>query len=476
MDARQRKIYQRFDDTVNMTPGELRAWAKDPRHRLAGNVGNRTGWKSLTRIPDLLEKPRSKWTDQDPKNLKTHEVLRMSDWTFARKVGNFNWRHIKSDKDKLFGREVGRSGYSKRHIGLLNWGHDPGKPDSPIYEDDLAWLDENPGAYQRRKGREDNPTSPFLDALFRVDNDSYRGTDIPRWFFVVSYPEDLIPSLAHDEVTGIAGVADTPEILQEWLWLRPGAIMMPGSAFERLNHVSRVLYDNADYLASNNLYALRRLYNDLSWGLDRTNLFTKMSSYLEAAIKEQATRAKTNEQRLALGDAAYQIRYYGSSVIEREHWPPSRKIQSARGLARWLYTLDWFGRGSTTTIKDLGVSFDNWLASVRRTLLLMGATYADEGEWIVKNKKIQIPKRSVLLLPPDDYEVTWTDPETRKLRKSTIGQLLDDYGLRRRFKIARFDPNRFRQKKERRQARRWEGEGRESRGQRLRKQAMEKIP
>jgi hypothetical protein len=129
-----------------MTPAELRGWAKDQRYRLAGDTGNRTGWDSLRRLPSILEKPVPQWTEED--------------LAFAWKVRNFNTRHIKSDKDRLFGREVGRSGYSKRHIALRNWGHDPGRKSSELYQDDLEWLREHPGAQDRRgkwANRQANP-------------------------------------------------------------------------------------------------------------------------------------------------------------------------------------------------------------------------------------------------------------------------------------------------------------------------------
>ena len=115
---------------VNMTVQELRAWAKDPRHKLASTA---VGHYSLTRIPELVQKPERSWTEDD--------------YEWAQKVVNFNHRHlqqvVKAHEERGgkggFGREVGRSGYSKRHIALLNWGHDPGKEDSPAFEADAEW-------------------------------------------------------------------------------------------------------------------------------------------------------------------------------------------------------------------------------------------------------------------------------------------------------------------------------------------------
>lgn len=116
---------------TNMTPRELRAWAKNPRHRLASTA---TGHASLRRLPRLLETPRREWTT--------------ADHAFARKVDAFIARH--STQAAVFGHEVARSGYSRRHIALMNWGHNPSKPSSPLRSADRHWLNDHPGAAQRR--------------------------------------------------------------------------------------------------------------------------------------------------------------------------------------------------------------------------------------------------------------------------------------------------------------------------------------
>jgi hypothetical protein len=122
-----------YTTTVNMSQAELKAWLKDPRNLLASID---TGHESLRRLSLGDEK---------------------HDRAFAKKVDNFNTRHALSNN--LFGKEVGGSGWSKRAIALKNWGHDPSKKSSPLYEDDRGWLADHPGAEHRRKGRVKNPTA-----------------------------------------------------------------------------------------------------------------------------------------------------------------------------------------------------------------------------------------------------------------------------------------------------------------------------
>jgi len=127
------EIPRMFHDSVNMSPGELRAWAKNPWHKLASTS---TGLASLRRIPGLLERQISDWT--------------AADYKFARKVLGFNKRHLTGKTHNLFGKPA-RAGvpWSKRAIALKNWGHDPSKPSSPAFEEHREWLKEH--------GRKSNP-------------------------------------------------------------------------------------------------------------------------------------------------------------------------------------------------------------------------------------------------------------------------------------------------------------------------------
>ena len=117
--------------TVNMNHRELTAWLNDSRHLLAST---NTGLESLRRLV-----------------AGDH----YHDDAFARKVDNFNERH--GTQSRLFGKEVMKSGWSKRHIALKNWGHDPSKNDSPLYDSDQVWLSSNPNAKSHRRGRVPNP-------------------------------------------------------------------------------------------------------------------------------------------------------------------------------------------------------------------------------------------------------------------------------------------------------------------------------
>lgn len=114
-------------DGLNMTRRELASWLRDPRNELTGERGA-VGRLSLARLVrgDHLHDP-----------------------AFARKVENFIRRHSRSSH--LFGRPLQNSGFSARHIALLNWGHNPTAKDSPLADADAEWLDLHP---EQRHARE----------------------------------------------------------------------------------------------------------------------------------------------------------------------------------------------------------------------------------------------------------------------------------------------------------------------------------
>lgn len=90
---------RRFHQLVNMTPAQIRAWAKDPRSRCASFESTRR------RLPALaaLKAKTGEWTDADCR--------------YARRVNSFNARH--RGQMKRFGCTV------RETVALRNWGHMP---------------------------------------------------------------------------------------------------------------------------------------------------------------------------------------------------------------------------------------------------------------------------------------------------------------------------------------------------------------
>lgn len=94
------KYAERFRRLVNMSPAQIRAWARDPRAQCYSFASTRARLPALAK---LRAKPPARWTE--------------SDCRFARRVVSFNSR-----MKGALRRDGCRDGYT---ISLRNWGHSP---------------------------------------------------------------------------------------------------------------------------------------------------------------------------------------------------------------------------------------------------------------------------------------------------------------------------------------------------------------
>lgn len=98
MKSNKTDVQNRFHRLVNMAPGAIRAWAKDPRAKCASFPETRA---RLPMLADLKAKSRAAWTDKDV--------------SYAQRVISFNSRHLGQMK---------RFGCTPREtVALRNWGH-----------------------------------------------------------------------------------------------------------------------------------------------------------------------------------------------------------------------------------------------------------------------------------------------------------------------------------------------------------------
>jgi len=95
-----RDLFNTFHESVNMTPSEIRAWARDPRSKRYSFEATR---RRLPALADLAEKPIEEWTQGDAKR--------------ARRVISFNARMAGALK-----RDGCKQGYA---VSLRNWGRRP---------------------------------------------------------------------------------------------------------------------------------------------------------------------------------------------------------------------------------------------------------------------------------------------------------------------------------------------------------------
>jgi hypothetical protein len=99
-DVERSRVSRAFRASVNMTPDEIRAWARDPRSKRYSFEATR---RRLPALAALREKPEEDWTARDV--------------SFAKRVLSFNAR-----MEGALRRDGCRQGYA---VSLRNWGRRP---------------------------------------------------------------------------------------------------------------------------------------------------------------------------------------------------------------------------------------------------------------------------------------------------------------------------------------------------------------
>jgi hypothetical protein len=119
-------VWQDFQDTVNMTPGELEAW-KDSDNYSAYQDKKSGGQEGTEPIDDairLLETPKSEWEDKDDGFNEVEQANELL--AFTGRMGEV------SPGDPILGTDPE---ISKQEASMLSWGVDP-NPDRSDFSGD----------------------------------------------------------------------------------------------------------------------------------------------------------------------------------------------------------------------------------------------------------------------------------------------------------------------------------------------------
>jgi hypothetical protein len=223
---------------------------------------------------------------------------------------------------------------------------------------------------------------------------SYHPQDVPaRFYLAINFSlwddniEKKVNDLIKGELEGVKGISGSglKTMVKEWGGLRELMIVMPSDKLLSNNQLSRVMYDNPEYLVSKGMKALRRLFNDT--GNTYTSIFTKMQNYLIRNSKDP----KANSI----------IDYNGSINQLDQYVGEIKNINDIKDLVNFIMS-----KQTDTYLKEKG--FRWWFEVVMRGLKEMGKLYSSEVEWLVKGESLKIPKESkIYIVEPALYREAW---------------------------------------------------------------------
>jgi len=261
--------------------------------------------------------------------------------------------------------------------------------------------------------------------VFRFSIDDIRGSTAAEY-------------LAQGLLPGLKGISSDKRIILQWLNVARNAVLiMDGDDVVRLNNLTRVMYDNPEYLVSRDLEALYRIFNkDRAESYGRQGLMQVVVDYLIRAVLMD----KEGRYNPDLHDFAYQANYgYLSATRFGYHYAEAKpRIRNVRDFSVYLkraakdIALEE-KRGYLLKVLD-NIKLEEWMAVVRDGLKRVGDIYGDEGEWLVKSDTFVVPEGSRLLIMKGSY------PRGEFQRQQEEVSRLD---LRSRYKVSFLDPLKY---------------------------------
>lgn len=264
---------------------------------------------------------------------------------------------------------------------------------------------------------------PYLRLVHRnkVKADSFTEADIPRDFRVMLHlPNDQIKDigeqLAKGELKGITGLTDAGSVLQLRMLgqNRNAMLVMPGAAVVAANSLSRVMYDNPEYLMSKDMSAAQRL---LDARRDKESVIRTIIQKMEKASPEFMGRWNALDVFPAAAMAGIQlnsVRDFAESMYELSLSKVKEAIERNKPYSDEKWLEERFG-----PFTDV----DQYVEATRLGLLTFGKDFVWEGEWIVKDKTLNIPQGSKLY-------ILKTGPRSQEAKA-----IVDQHELDKKYKV-----------------------------------------
>ena len=264
---------------------------------------------------------------------------------------------------------------------------------------------------------------------------SFEEKDIPGSFRVVFEINQYDPArtmkaikqLGKMKLEGLTGISEKNDIGFNWLGVaRDAMLIMKGDKVVKENKLSRILYGNPNYFLSNKMAMAKRVFMKSQGTMGDSNLLHNLLEYI---FKAMAKDGKVSTYEVT-ANAPYQD--YAHVAYKK-----STSISSSKDLVKWIRKAGgilkkeiaasesgWNKGGTVQFIDDIEKLSDKEIEDgIYKGFEDIGKVYGDEGEWVVKNDYLKIPKGSFLFLlaPKKAYKemekLKLEDPQSWKIQK-----------------------------------------------------------
>lgn len=221
---------------------------------------------------------------------------------------------------------------------------------------------------------------------------SYTEKEIPPYFYLA--PMWKPAQLSRLLLTGVEGISSNYTIAQNFL--RHCIIVMDGPKVEAMNHLSRMMYDNPDYLASNNMRAMARMQmvgSHPEAGIE-DSLRHKITVMMEAYKRFVAPYSWFDDHSNPKGHHAKVIRYAQQIGSVKNIYDLGRKVHL-------ILSKDpqWHGPPVNQFIDYIKMAIGNNAKMLSKEQeWMVKPKYTRHGEQILKVSTLRIPENSILLV------------------------------------------------------------------------------
>ena len=160
----------------------------------------------------------------------------------------------------------------------------------------------------------------------KIESKSYNIANIPKFFRVAFYLKKGAEGLSKGVLDGVIGISGNKNIVTNWLGInRDALLIMPPTETEKLNKLSRIMYDNPYYLLQDNMKALSRIFAQEGIKGKHTEIQNLFNYVLQSYWK------KTPKYK----EAFYAGEYFGFNQAFAYIYKDT-KINSPKDLAKWV--------------------------------------------------------------------------------------------------------------------------------------------
>jgi len=227
---------------------------------------------------------------------------------------------------------------------------------------------------------------------------SFRPSDVPQYFRAVididtkDEMRSSINNLKNMKLKGVRGISDTGEIAYDFLGVgRNAMLLMKGKDTTKLNKLSRFMYDNPHYFFSEDMAMLKRMYsknikdNRGTWHNVADKVFQEMVE--RGIISKYEISANAPGQEISYTDTAKNTTVNSIRDAIKTFKKAMKEVVDKK--RRFGNPYRYFAELLELPNKTLS---DIFLAATKS----IGEIYKSEGEWIVKDADLKIPKGSYL--------------------------------------------------------------------------------